>query len=112
MGGWVPEAPWKIVPGSGQSLTLTSSGTNYAFANAVGKVAGATAGPRAIAVSLAPQSTATGALVRINTAATASTDYFIKTTDPPLVIGVSPGDTVNVYTLGSSGTAYLVELTH
>lgn len=112
--GWECIAPWKIIPGTGQSLSLTS-GDNQHFANAVGKQT------RAIAVSLAPlaAASATGyALVTVSppnggtgTAATASTDYMVKTSDPPQIIGCGPGDIVNVYA-AANGTAFLVELTH
>ena len=107
MGGWLPQSPWRIVDGSGQSLAV-GSGASSTFANPVGSET------RAIALSLAPTATATGALVRINkagTAATASFDMLIKTTDPPAIIGVSPGDKVSCYGLAAC-TAYLTELTH
>lgn len=88
-------------------MSLTAS-TAKSFTNAVG------AQTYAVAISLAPASTATGALVRITragTAATATGDYFVKTTDQPQILGCAPGDTVSVYAL-AAGTAYLTELTH
>ena len=100
-------APWRPIPGTGQSLSLTAT-TAATFTNAVG---GQT---RAIAVSLAPAATASGALIRITQAgtnATASLEFFIKTTDPPQILGCSPGDKVSVYPL-ANGTAYLTELTN
>lgn len=112
MGGWLPQSPWRIIDGSGQSLSV-GSGSSSTFTNAVGAAAlgGET---RAIALSLAPTATATGALVRIikaGTAATASLDLLIKTTDPPLILAVTPGDKVSCYGLAAC-TAYLTELTH
>ena len=107
MSGWTPISPWKVIQGSGQSLGV-NSGSSTTFTNAVGT------STYAIAISLAPTASATGALVRIakaGTAATASTDILIKTTDPPLVLGVSPGDKVSCYGLAAC-TAYLTELTH
>ena len=109
--GWTPVSPWKAIPGSGQTLTLTTASTNYAFANKVGLVTGSTT-VRAIAISLAPAATAAGATVRINSAATSSTDFFIKTTDPPFILGVCTGDTVNVMPTANTLTAYLTEMTH
>ena len=107
MGGWLPQSPWRIIDGSGQSLAV-GSGSSSTFTNAVGSET------RAIALSLASTATATGARVKIDkggTAATASQDLLIKTTDPPLIIGVSPGDKVSCYGLAAC-TAYLTELTH
>jgi len=107
MGGWTPISPWRIIDGSGQSLAVSAAASST-FTNAMG------AETRAIALSLAPTATATGALVRINkagTAATATLDRLIKTTDPPQIIAVSPGDKVSCYGLAAC-TAYLTELTH
>lgn len=101
-------APWRPKPGTGQSLAV-ANGSSATFTNAVG-LDGQT---RAILISLAPQTTAAGALVKITqtgAAATATDEVFVKTTDPPLLLAVSPGDKVSVY--GTAvGTAYLVELT-
>lgn len=106
MGGWAPESPWKLVDGSGQTLAVTTS--DAGFANALG---GET---RAFAISLEPTATATGAWVRVSNAslaATAGKDMFIKTTDPPLVVGCTPGEHVHVIGIAAC-TACLVELTH
>jgi hypothetical protein len=65
-------------------------------------------------ISLAPTATATGALIKISqagTAATATLDFLVKTTDPPLFIACGPGDKVSAYGLAAC-TAYLTELTH
>lgn len=107
MSRWTPISPWKPIEGSGQSLALTAT-TAASFANAVGKQT------YAVAISLAPQATASGALIRISNAdaaATATGDYFIKTTDQPQILGCNPGDSVSVYPL-ANGTAYLTEMTH
>lgn len=104
-------AQWRPIAGSGQSLTLAAS-TNQAFANPIGSQT------YAIAVSLAPASTAAYALVTISaanggtgTAATASKDYMIKTSDPPQILACTPGEIVNVYS-SATGTAFMVGLTH
>lgn len=104
MGGWTPISPWKIVPGSGQTVTNAGTG-NLAFTNAVG------AQTQAIAIRLAPATTPYIAMVRIGSAATVAFDYPISSTDPPQVIGVGEGATVNVY-FGAAGSAFMVELTH
>jgi hypothetical protein len=107
MGGWLPQSPWKIIAGSGQSLA-NAGGASSKFANAVGTET------RAIAISLAPTATPTAALVTVThggSASTASTDLLVKTTDPPFILGVSPGDQVTVWGLAAV-TAYLTELTH
>lgn len=98
-------APWRPIPGTGQSLSL-SSGADANFTNAVG------AETRAVALSLAPATTASGCLVRINHAASASTDILLKTTDPPLIMACSPGDVIHAWGLASSLTLYLTELTN
>lgn len=98
--------PWKVIPGSGQELSLSGT-TEAAFTNAVGSQT------RAIALSLAPTATATACLVTITqagTAATVSTDILVKTTDPPLILGCSPGDKVTAKPLASCNL-YLTELT-
>lgn len=107
MGGWTPQSPWKVIPGSGQSLANAGSASS-SFTNAVGTET------RAIAISLAPTATPTGALVTITNAGVASTaskDILVKTTDPPLILGCSPGDKVTVWGLAAV-TAYLTELCH
>ena len=107
MSGWTTIAPWKVIPGTGQSLANAGSASSK-FTNKVGTET------RAIAISLAPTATPTGALVTITPAGTASsatTDILVKTTDPPLILGCSPGDQVTVWGLAAV-TAYLTELTH
>jgi len=101
--------PWKPIPGTGQTLSLTS-GTAGTFTNAVGTAT------YAIAVRLAPAATAylgTLTVSHAGTAATASTDYPIGSGDPPQIIACMPGDKVSLYQAsGSTGTAVMCELTH
>jgi hypothetical protein len=104
MSGWMPISPWKIIPGSGQTVTNAGTG-NEDFANAVGPQTDA------IAIRLAPATTPYIAMVRIGQAATVALDYPISSTDPPQIIGVSRGQTVHVY-FGAAGSAFMVELTH
>jgi hypothetical protein len=111
MAGWTPLSPWKIIAGSGQTLSVTTS--DGAFTNALG-AASLGAQTRAFAISLEPTATATGATVRVTnagTAATAALDFFIKTTDPPMILGCLPGDKVHVIGVAAC-TAHLCELTH
>lgn len=100
--GWMPISPWKVKDGSGQSVAYTLSGT----------ATSAAVGAETYAVYL---SCITGnCMVRINspgTAATASKDVLLKTTDPPLILGCGPGDKVNVFGI-AAGTLYIAELTH
>ncbi len=108
MGAWTTLSPWKVIAGSGQSLSV-SNGSSATFTNKVGSQT------YAIAISLAPTATATSANVKISqagTAASATQDIQIKTTDPPLILGCNPGDKVSVWGLGAASTAYLTELTH
>lgn len=109
MGGWTPEAPWKPIPGSGQSKSLTSASAG-SFTNKMG------AQTRAFAFALSPAATpyvATVTVTNAATAATASTDYPVVSNAQTAVIGCSPGDTVSVYQAsGSTQTAYLCEVTH
>lgn len=97
---WTTVAPWKPILGSGQSKAFTS-GASATFTNAVG------ARTHAIYIS----AITANCLVKLATAATATTDLLVKSTDGPTVIGCSPGDVVSVWGLGA-GTAYLCELTH
>ena len=104
-------ALWRPIAGSGQVLTLAAT-TNQAFANAVGSQT------YAIAISLQPESTAAYALITISapnagtgTAATASKDFMIKTSDPPQYFACTPGEIVNVYS-SAIGKAFLTELSH
>jgi len=99
-------APWRIIDGTGQSLTVPNGST--VTSSAVG------AETRAIHLALQPTATATGCLVRLTqagTAATASKDFLIKTTDPPLVLACSPGDKVSAYGLAAC-TLQMCELTN
>ena len=109
MGGWVPISPWKAVPGSGQTKSLTS-GTAASFTKQMGSET------RAFALALTPAATpyvATVTVTAMGTAATASTDYPVVSNAQAVVIGCSPGDIVNVLqSSGSTQTAYLCELTH
>ncbi|MGC1477332.1 MAG: hypothetical protein WA804_15905 [Terriglobales bacterium] len=105
--------PWRIIPGSGQSLSLTTA-TAATFANALGA---STLGGQtyAVAVRFAPAATPYVGLVTIThagTAATASTDYPMSSNDPTTVFICAPGDKVSCYQ-ASGGTvlAYLAELT-
>jgi hypothetical protein len=103
--GWMPVAPWKIQPGTGQTVTASVAG-NETFTNAVG------AQTDAIAIRLAPASTPYMATITTSdVAATTSTDYPIASTDPPQIIGVGRGQKVSVYFPGA-GSAQMVELTH
>jgi hypothetical protein len=105
MSGWTPISPWKIQPGTGQVVTAGAAG-NQAFTNPVGKQTDA------IAIRLAPAATPYLATVTTSGAAgTASTDYPIASTDPPQIIGVGRGQSVNVY-FGAAGSAVMCELTH
>lgn len=107
--GWELDSPWKIVSGSGQTLALTAT-TETHFANTVG----ANGQTRAVQINLAPATTAYGVLIRITgsgAAATSALDYFLKSTDPPAVLGCAPGDSVHLFPT-ANGTAYLCELTH
>lgn len=100
----VTTAPWRPIPGTGQSLAL-NNGSDANF-NAVGTQT------RAVWLALAPAATAAGCLVRVGHAATASTDMLIKTTDPGVVIACGPGDVIHAWGLAASLTLYLTELTN
>lgn len=103
---WLPVAPWRIIDGSGQSVTAGAAG-KQTFTNAVGS------STQAIAVRLAPAATPYLATVRIGAGAnaTASTDYPIASTDPAQIFGIAPGQKVSVY-FGAAGSAVMCELTH
>lgn len=91
--------PWKPIEGTGQALTVPNGST----------VTSAAVGANTYAIWL---SVITGnCLVRIShpgTAASASTDMLIKTTDPGVWVGVMPGDKVSAWGL-AAGTLYMCE---
>ena len=100
-------APWRPIPGTGQSLAV-ASGSSSTFTNAVGSQT------RAIWLNLTAAAAAQ-AVIRITqagTAATATLDLMIKWTDPPIVIGCSPGDKVSAFGVTAASTLYLTELTN
>lgn len=102
--------PWRPIPGSGQSLAV-GSGSSSTFTNKMGL--NTNYQTHAIMLSLAPTATATGCLVKISqagTAATATLDILVKTTDPPLALSVAPGDQISAYGLAAC-TLYLTEIT-
>ena len=102
-------APWRLKPGLGQSLAV-SSGSASKFTNNFG----ADGQTRAVYVSLAPTTTATGCLIEVShagaTTATATSGLLVKTTDPPLLLMVTPGDNISAYGLAAC-TLYVDELT-
>lgn len=101
-------APWRPIPGTGQTLAL-SSGADTGFTNAVG------AQTRCIWLSMEPAATASGCLVTVSqagTAATATGDLFLKTTDPGLLVMCSPGDKVHAWGLAASLKLHLTEMTN
>ena len=91
--------PWKPINGTGQALTVPNGG--HVESTAVGS--------STYAVWL---SVITGnCLVKITnggTAASASTDMLLKTTDPGVWVGVMPGDKVSAWGL-AAGTLYMCE---
>lgn len=100
----VRNALWRPIAGSGRSLAV-SSGANSTDTVAMGL--------QSYACQL---SAITGnVLVTIshagNTAATATTDMLVKSTDPPIQVACAPGDKVSAWGLGAA-TLYIVELTH
>jgi hypothetical protein len=107
--GWTPISPWKVIDGSGQTVSLTS-GTAASPTNKVGSQT------YAIAVRFAPAATAYIGFVRISaagTAAAAQTDYPISSSDPPQILGCKAGEKVSFYQAsGSTESVYMCELTH
>lgn len=101
--------PWRPIAGTGQSITVPAGSSS-----AAASCAAFGASTRAIAVSLQPTATATWANISISqagaTAATATGDLCIKTTDPPLIVGAFQGDKLRVYG-GAAATLILTELT-
>jgi|SRR5579859_3622370 len=105
---WTPIAPFKVIAGTGRSVAVASS------ANTTDTVAMG-AQTRACVLSLTPAATAYAAMVTIQpsgVAATATKDICLKSTDPPLVVGCSPGDKIAVWGLAATGTLFVTELTH
>lgn len=102
-------APWGPIPGSGQSLAV-SAASSSPFANAVGSET------RCIMLSFAPTATAASSncVIRISqagTAATATLDFLVKGTDPPVFLRCVPGDKVSAFGI-VAGILYLTEMTN
>lgn len=103
--GWSPISPWKFVVGGAQKVPFTSASASSAAIGATTR-----SETRAILVRVT-----TDAHIRITTAneATAvTTDWLIRSSDPPLVFGCTPGDLVSVIQDASAGYLSLQELTH
>lgn len=100
--------PWRIIPGTGQELAAQASGSAGNFTK-VGKQT------YVVAVRVQPSATPYVATVTISaagTAATASTDYPISSSDPTTTFVCAPGDIVSVYQAsGSAQNIYMCELT-
>ena len=97
--GWMPISPWRPLAGKGQNLTIGASvQTSTAFGDNVQAVQlSAISGSCHVAIG----STVT------------SSDMLVKSSDPPLVIRVQPGETISCVQDGSStGTLNLFEVTH
>jgi hypothetical protein len=106
---WIQIAPWKIIPGTGQSLAV-SAGSSATFTNKVGTET------YCVQLSFAPTATAASSncVVKISqagTAATAVLDLLVKGTDPPVYIACNPGDKVSAWGI-VAGVLYLTEMTH
>lgn len=102
--GWNPVSPWKVIQGTGQSLSV-SNATASSFTNAVGS------STQAILLSVITANCLVTITHAASSAATATTDVLIKYTDPPMILGCNPGDKVSAYGLAAC-TLYLAELTH
>lgn len=95
-------APWRLIDGSVQALTVPLSGNVTSSA-----VGGQT---RAVLLSVITGN-CTVRITNAGTAATASQGTIIRTTDPPLPIACSPGDKINAWGI-AAGTLYVTELTN
>jgi hypothetical protein len=108
MGGQVPLSHAKIIKGTGRAVAV-AAGSNTTDAVAMGPQT------RFCALSLAPAATGYVALVTISqggTAATATADLAIKSSDPPLLVGCAPGDKVSVWGITGTGELYVTEMTY
>jgi len=99
--------PWRPIDGSGQSISLTTA--THAESAAFGTQT------YAFAIRLTPAATAFLATFRVSnagTAATASKDYPISSSDPTMIVGCMPGDKVSIIqSSGSTQTVQICELT-
>lgn len=99
MASWVPIAPWRPLGGTGQNLTIGAANV------ASSPIADATQAVQLSAIG-------GNCHVAIGQAATA-TDMLVKASDPPLVVRVGKGDTINVIQdQSSTGTLNVIEVTH
>lgn len=109
MGGWTPLSPFKIIEGTGRSVAVASGSATVDTVAMGGQT-------RLCYLTLAPQATAMAATITItgagNEAPTATKDLVLKSTDPGIILGCSPGDKVQVWGLGATGTLYITEITY
>lgn len=94
---WIGISPWRQ-NFAGQNLTI---GATNAASSAVSSY------------TQAVQLSATGNCHVAFGRAAVATDMLIKATDPPIVLAIGPGETVNVIQDGTStGTLNVVEVSH
>ncbi len=103
MSRWLPIAPWRPIPGQGQSQALTSA-ANVKLTNAIPN------GCHAVQLSAVGGNCMVA--VGNNVAATAASDVLVKATDGPLVLACEPGDTIQAWGLAAGVTLYAVPVTH
>lgn len=98
---WMPVSPWRPLAGKGQNITIGASATNStAFAENVQAVQISAIGGNCH-VAIGPNPTAI------------ATDMLVKSSDPPLVVRIAPGEKVSVIQdQSSTGTLNVIEVTH
>lgn len=104
--GWMPIAPWRPLAGKGQTLSISNTSlSSTAFGDNVQAIQiSALGGNCHIAV---------GQFVTGTSPVAVATDTLVKATDPPLVIGIRPGEAIAVIQDASStGSLNIVEITH
>jgi hypothetical protein len=97
--GWTTISPWRPLAGKGQNLTISGAiATSAAFGDNVQAV----------------QISAVGGNCHVAIGASAAnTDMLVKSSDPPLVIRVAPGDEIScIQDQSSTGTLNVIEMTH
>lgn len=99
--GWSPVSPWKFIEGGAQKVPFTTTATSAAVGTET----------RAILVRVTAD-----AHIRITSpgaaAVAVATDWLIRSSDPPLVFGCTPGQVVSVVQDATGGYLSLQELTH
>lgn len=101
---WLTIAPWRPIAGTGQNITIGAASVPSTAFDANGENA------QAIQIS----AVGGNCHVALGTVPVAvATDQLVKSSDPPIILRIAPGEKLAVIQDGAStGTLNIIELTH